>query len=137
VNVVVRGLMAAGMGIYAAIHVQQALSPPPGAPGWLAAAFGATAVVALVIGVMLILTPVQAEGGWEGAAAALAGASALALIASYTVGFLGVVEADLRAETAVVAVAELMTLAAYAISRIGAAAGGEDVNEDLRRTRPA
>ncbi len=136
-NVVVRGLMAAGMGIYAAIHVQQALSPPPGAPAWLAAAFGATAIAALVIGAMLILTPVEREVGWESAAAALAGASALALVASYTVGFLGVVEADLRAETAVVAVAELMTLAAFAISRIGASVGGEDVNENLSRTRPA
>jgi hypothetical protein len=114
-NVVVRGLMAAGMSVYAAMHLSQALSPPPGAPPWLTVAFVATAVVALVLAGLLILSSEHGEVRWERAAAALAAASGLALLASYTVGFLGVVESDLRAETAIVAVAELMTLAAFAL----------------------
>jgi hypothetical protein len=122
-NVVVRGLMAAGMSVYAAMHISQALSPPPGAPAWLAVAFIATALVALGLAAMLILSPVRGEVGWEWAAAALAGASGLALLASYTVGFLGVVEADLRAETAIVAVAEIVTLAAFGIGRFLASQG--------------
>jgi hypothetical protein len=114
-NVVVRGLMAAGMSVYAAMHLSQALSPPPDAPAWLAAAFVATAVVALVLAALLILSSERGEVRWERAAAALAATSGLALLASHTVGFLGVVESDLRAETAIVAIAELMTLAAFGI----------------------
>jgi hypothetical protein len=114
-NVVVRGLMAAGMSVYAAMHLSQALAPPPGAPAWLAVAFVVTAVVALVLAALLILSSEQGEVRWERAAAALAAASGLALLASHTVGFLGVVESDLRAETAIVAIAELMTLAAFGV----------------------
>lgn len=125
VNVVARGLMAAGMGIYAAMHVTQAANPPAGAPGWLAAAFALTALVAVAIAVMLVLTSTRHEVRWETAAALLAGASALALVASYTTGFLGVVESDLRAETVLVGVAHLVTLLAYTISRVVPSAGDE------------
>ena len=120
-HVVVRGLMAAGMGIYAAMHLQQALSPPPGAPTWLTVAFATAALVALVLAILLIAASERTQGRWEWAAALLAGASALALVASYTVGFFGVVESDLRPETAVVAVAEVITLVAFAIGRIAVA----------------
>jgi hypothetical protein len=129
-NVVIRGLMAAGMSIYAAMHISQSVSPPPGAPGWLAGAFAVTALAALVVAAMLILTPVRGEARWEGAAALLAGLSAIALLASYTVGFFGVAESDLRAETAIVAVAELVTLAAYAIGWLVSDASSEQLLED-------
>jgi hypothetical protein len=131
-NVVVRGLMAAGMSVYAAMHLSQALSPPPGAPAWLTVAFVATAVVALVLAGLLILSSERGEVRWERAAAALAAASGLALLASYTVGFLGVVESDLRAETAIVAVAELMTLAAFALGWFATSQGYVDEAETVR-----
>lgn len=124
-NVVTRGLMAAGMGMYAAMHIFQAVDPPPGAPAWLTVAFAATALAAIGIAVMLIATSTRREVVWEQAAAALAAASALALALSYTTGFFGVAEADLRAETLLVAVAELITLLAYAISRAVPSNGDE------------
>lgn len=130
-NVVVRGLMAAGTGIYAAIHGRQAFAPPPDTPLWTTLAFGVTALAAAIIAVMLIVTSVRAEVRWERLAAALAAASAVALLASYTVGFFGVSETDLRAETAVVAVAELAVLVAFAIGRLGAFTRGTDGREDL------
>jgi hypothetical protein len=133
-NVVVRGLMAAGMSVYAAMHLSQALSPPPGAPPWLAAAFVATALVALALAALLILSSERGEVRWERAAAALAAASLLALVASYTVGFLGVVESDLRAETAIVAVAELMTLAAFALGWFASSQGYVDSEEPVHAT---
>lgn len=132
-NVVVRGLMAAGMSVYAAMHVFQALDPPPGAPAWLAVAFAVTALVALGLAAMLILSSVEGEVGWERAAALLAGLSALALAASYTVGFLGVAESDLRAETAIVAVAELLTLTAFAVGWFTTRTSSESLLEDERR----
>jgi hypothetical protein len=137
-NVVVRGLMAAGMAVYAVLHAQQALSPPEGAPGWLQVAFAAAAIAGLGLAVMLIATSVRTEATWTGAAAALAGASALALLAAYTVGFFGVQEADLRPETALVAVAELVVLVAYAIDRRVLAAAGHGVDEvnDARPRAP-
>lgn len=133
-NVVTRGLMAAGMGMYAAMHIFQAASPPPGAPAWLTVAFAATAAAAVVIAVMLIATSTTREVVWEGAAALLAGLSALALILSYTTGFFGVVEADLRAETLLVAVAEFVTLLAFAISRVVPSAGDELTGDPVPRT---
>lgn len=132
-NVVVRGVMSAGMGIYGAIHATQALTPPDGAPPWLAFAFAASALAAFVIAGMLILSSTAGEGRWEVAGAGLALSSAIALGAAYTVGFLGVRESDLRAETAVVLVAEVMTLAAFVVARIGAAAEEDlDKNHDER-----
>lgn len=133
-NVVTRGLMAAGMGVYAAIHLVQAVRPPLGVPAWLTFAFAATALAAVGIAVMLIVTSDTHEVGWEAAAAVLAGVSALALLASYTTGFFGVVESDLRAETAIVAVAELITLVAFAAGRLVPAAGNEVSDA---RPRPA
>lgn len=124
-NVVGRGLMAAGMSVYAAMHVMQAASGPDGAPPWLTVAFALTALAAVGIAVMLIATSTRDEVIWETAAAVLAGLSALALILSYTTGFLGIQEADLRAETAIVAVAELMTLLAYAVTRLIPSSGDE------------
>jgi hypothetical protein len=129
-NVVIRGLMAAGMSVYAAMHVFQAIDPPPGAPPWLTVAFAVTALAALGLAVMLIVTPVRAEGRWEAAAALLAGLSGIALVTSYTVGFFGVVESDLRAETAIVAVAELLTLVAYAASWLMTHASSESLLEE-------
>jgi hypothetical protein len=130
VNVVVRGLMAAGMAVYAAIHTTQAASPPADAPAWLAFAFAATALVAIGLAVMLIVTSVRAEPIWETLAAVLAGSSAVALLLSYTTGFLGVVQSDLRAETAIVAVAELVTLGAFAVGRGVIAGTREDILEE-------
>lgn len=135
-NVVVRGLMAAGMSVYAAMHLSQALSPPPGAPPWLTGAFVATAAVALALAGLLILSSERGEVRWERGAAALAGASGLALLASYTVGFLGVVESDLRAETAIVAVAEMMTLAAFALGWFVSSQGLVD-DEEPAHVAPA
>lgn len=124
-NVVTRGLMAAGMGVYAAMHLFQAASPPEGAPGWLTIAFAVTALAAIGIAVMLIATSTSHEVGWETAAALLAGASAVALLLSFTTGFLGVQEADLRAETILVAVAHLMTLGSFTMARVVPSAGDE------------
>ena len=138
-NVVIRGVQAAGMAVYASMHIMQASSPPADAPGWLAVAFAATAMIALIIAGGLILSAQRDESRWETAAALLALPSVIALAASYTTGFLGVVETDLRPATAIVAVAELMILAAYVVSRIGppgalAEVGdGRHVDEDVDR----
>lgn len=114
-NVVIRGIQAAGMAVYAAMHVLQAADAPQGSPTWLVVAFALSALAAVVIAVGLILTATEDETRWEALAAALAAISALALLAAYTVGLFGVVESDLRAETAIVLVAELMTLGAFAL----------------------
>ncbi len=117
-NVVIRGLMAAAMAVYAVMHAVQAVSPPDSAPAWLVVMFALTALVALVVAGGLIMTARRDEVYWEEAAAALAGASLLALILSYTAGFFGVSEGALRAETALVFVAEVVTLVAWAVSRV-------------------
>lgn len=130
-NVVARGLMAAGMGVYASMHLFQAVSPPAGTPAWLAVSFAATALAAIGIAVMLIVTSTRTEVRWESAAALLAGTSALALVASYTTGFLGVVESDLRAETLLVAVAHVVTLGAFAVSRLVPGDGDEVVADQV------
>lgn len=125
-NVVIRGLMAAGMGIYASIHIQQAFSPPDDAPTWLAFMFGLTAVVAVVIAAMLILVPVERETRWEISAGVLAAGSALALLLALTVGFLGVTETSINAETAMVLVAESVVLIALVIKRVASPEADED-----------
>lgn len=117
-NVVIRGLMAAAMAVYAVMHVVQAVSPPDAAPAWLVVMFAATALAALVIAGGLILTAQRDEVIWEDAAAVLALLSLVALGLSYTVGFLGVSEGALRAETALVFVAELVTLVTWVVSRV-------------------
>ncbi len=117
-NVVIRGLMAAAMAVYASIHALQAFNAPDSAPLWLVLAFGATALIGLGIAVGLILTAEAGETRWEGAAALLAGISAVALSLSYSTGFLGIVETDLRAETAIVAVAEAIAVGSWVLSLV-------------------
>lgn len=128
-NVVTRGLMAAGMGVYAAIHALQALAGPDDAPGWLTAAFAAAAVAGAVLAVLLIVSPTALEGRVMAVAAVLAGASLVALVAAGTVGFFGVEETDLRAETAIVAVAELVVLGAFVVERRVEAIAATEVRE--------
>lgn len=132
-NVVVRGLMTAGMWLYAAIHIQQAFAPPPGSPGWMGFAFAASAAVAALIGVMLIVSAVGGEKLWENAAALLASVSAVALIAAFTVGLAGFVETGLRIETALVVVAEVVVVGAWAINRVrDPATADEDLHGPVR-----
>lgn len=117
-NVVVRGLMAAGMAVYAAMHVLQVVQPPPGAPSWSVAAFAAATVVGVALAVLLIGTATRRETLWESVAAVVAAGSALALIASLTVGFFGIEESSLRAEMTVVLIAEVMVLVAFVAARL-------------------
>lgn len=116
-NVVIRGLMAAGMTVYAAMHALQAVRPPEDAPGWLVVAFALTALGAVTIAGGLILGAERAENRWEDAAALLALPSLVALVLSYTTGFVGASETDVRADTAIVFVAELVVLTAWVVSR--------------------
>lgn len=128
-NVVVRSVQAAGMAVYAAMHVLQAASSPASSPRWLTLAFAVTAVAAVVIAAGLVLARTSSEARWERAAALLALASAVALLMSYTTGFFGVVETDLRGETALVAVAELVTIVAYVLGTATQAASDVDLRE--------
>lgn len=116
-NVVIRGLMAAGMAVYATLHLLQVFSPPEGSPGWLVAAFAGSTVVALVLAGGLIVGAQRREARWEHAAALLAAVSLVALIAAFTVGLLGVEESDLRPATALVFVAELVVLVSWVAAR--------------------
>jgi hypothetical protein len=125
VNVVVRGLMAAGMAIYAAMHVLQVVRPPEGAPGWSVVVFAGATVVGAALAVLLILTATRRETLWESVAAALAAASALALVAALTVGFFGIEEGSLRAEMAVVLIAEVMVLIAFVAGRLATDSAAE------------
>ena len=117
-NVVVRSLMAAGLFMYAGIHVVQAFSPPDGAPLWLQIAFFLTAALAVVLGGGLLLRPPGDNEAWKDLAAALALGSLIALVLSATTGFAGVDQADLRASTFGVAVAEFMVLVSWAVGRL-------------------
>lgn len=116
-NVVIRGLMAAAMAVYAVMHVVQAVSPPEGSPGWVVVAFGGAALAGAVLAVGLILGDRSHEAVWEESAAALAVASLVALVLAFTTGFFGVSEGDLRADTALVFVAELVTIGSWIVSR--------------------
>jgi hypothetical protein len=129
VNVVTRGLMAAGMGVYAAIHALQAFASPDGAPAWLTVAFAAAAIAGAVLAVLLIVSSTELEARVMTAAAVLAGASLLALVAAGTIGFFGVEETDLRAETAIVAVAELVVLGAFVVERRVESVSATDIRE--------
>lgn len=112
--VVTRGVMAAGMAVYAAIHGYQAVAGPD-MTAWLPGAFALTAVLAVLLGVMMFAT----RHRWvEHAAAALAAASFGALVLSLTSGFLGVTGMDLTPAALVVIVAEFMVLAAWATERL-------------------
>lgn len=116
-NVVVRGLMAAGMAVYGAIHAQQAFATPADAPGWLAFMFGLTALVAFGLAVALIVGAESQVGVVEHVSAAVAAGSFVALVLSFTTGFLGVEQDDIRAVTAVVIIAELLVVACWGLSR--------------------
>ena len=137
-NVVIRGLMAAGLFVYGAIHLVQGLNPPEAAPGWLRLAFVATAVVAVVLGIGLLALAPGRTDRLKDLAALLAAASALALVLSLTTGFLGVSETDLRVETLGVLVAELVVVVSWLAGRLV----GHDFDEvtepvpGLGRTRP-
>lgn len=116
-NVVVRGVQAAAMGVYAALHIQQAINPPDGAPTWLTVAFFLASIAALGLVVSLITFPDDKERLPENGAALLAVLSLGALALSYTTGFFGVDQAQLRAETAIVFVAEIAAIGGWVISR--------------------
>lgn len=117
-NVVTRSLMAAGLLVYAAIHFSQAASPPDGAPTWLRIMFFLTAGVAVVLAGGLFFRPPGDNELWKDAAAALALASAVALLLSQTTGFIGVDESDLRSSTFGVLVAESMVLISWVVGRV-------------------
>ena len=106
-DVVGRGLVAAGLGVYAAIHLAQAVIGPDSSPGWLTFMFVLTALVAAGLAVAVF------TDRWRvvlTAASALAVASAIALVLSLTSGLFGVSEVDLGPETLIVLVAEVMVL---------------------------
>ena len=113
-NVVVRGLMAAGMGVYATLHVLQAARGE--GPAWTTIAFGAAALIALGLVVALIAVADRAEGRVEDAAAGLSLLSALALTATLTIGFFGV-EDVLRVESIMAYVAEGVVLVSWVAGR--------------------
>ncbi len=117
-NVVIRGLMAAGLFVYATIHLLQGVDPPEDAPGWLQLAFLATAAAAVVLAVGLLSRRPGTTDVWKDAAAALTGASLLALVASFVTGFLGVSESDIRLSTLGVVVAEGLVLLTWAAGRL-------------------
>lgn len=103
-----RGLVAAGLGVYAAIHLAQAVGGPESSPGWLTVAFllAAIAGFALAVGVFV-------SSRWREvvvAAFVLTAASLVALTMAYTVGFFGVDEGELTPSTLAVIVAEVMTM---------------------------
>jgi hypothetical protein len=129
VNVVTRGLMAAGMAVYAAMHAFQAVGPPDGSPGWLRLAFAVATLAGAGLAAWLVLASPDHEEPAMLASAVLAGASLLALLAAYTVGFFGVREEALRAETAIVAVAEVVVLIAFAVERGAEQTAGRQVRE--------
>lgn len=117
-NVVIRGLMAAAMGVYAMLHLRQAFAAPAGAPAWLVAMFAGSAVIALVLAAGLIFDIQRRETRWEHAAALLAAVSLGALLSAFTVGFFGVEERGLRAATALVFVAEVVTLVSWVAAQL-------------------
>lgn len=126
-NVVVRGLMAAGMGVYATLHVLQAARGE--GPAWTTIAFGAAALVALGLVVALIAVADRAEGRVEDAAAGLSLLSALALTATLTVGFFGV-EDVLRVESIMAYVAEGVVLLAWVAGRFSPQSTMETTTEN-------
>lgn len=117
-NIVTRGLMAAGMAVFATMHALQVLDPPADAPGWLTVGFAAVTVAAAVLAVRLITASNETIARWQVAAVVLAGASAAALVLAVTVGFLGVVEPALRYEVVMSFVAEAVVIGAFVVSRV-------------------
>lgn len=112
-DVVVRGLQASGLAVFAAMHGLEALEVS--SPAWLPVAFWLAAVVAVGLAAVLFLVREEGEVLWERISAAFAAAAALALILSLTVGFLGVSNEDLTTTAVLALVAEAMVLGAYLI----------------------
>lgn len=132
-NVVVRGLMAAGMGVYATLHLLQAARGD--GPAWTTFAFGAAALLALALVVALIAVADRAEGRVEDAAAALALVSAVALTLTLTVGFFGV-EDVLRVESIMAYVAEGVVLLSWVAGRFSPASTMETTTDHTGRNEP-
>ncbi len=123
-NVVTRSLLSTGLAMYAGFHVFQATGPPAGAPTWLRLAFVATGIVAAVLAVLVLVgrSPLTT---WMNLSALLTGSSMLALAASFTIGFFGVTETDIRLSTIGAVIAEAVVLVSWAADR----AGGPEVDE--------
>lgn len=139
-DVVVRGLMAAGMGIYGMLHALQALEPD--AATWSRLAFAATALAAAVLLVGLVAAPSRLAVRVEPLAALLAASSAVALVLTLTVGFFGV-EDVLRPSVVMVLVAEVVVVASWLLLLRMPADTSEktddvaDVDEIVAGERPA
>ncbi|MBY5161385.1 hypothetical protein [Salsipaludibacter albus] len=117
-DVVARGLMVAGLFVYAGIHLLQGIVPPDSAPAWLRLAFVLSALAAVGLGVALVALPPRRSGRWMDLAALLALASGVALALSFTTGLAGVSESDLRLATLGVVIAELVILHAWLGNRL-------------------
>jgi hypothetical protein len=111
-NVVVRGLMAAGIGVYGTIHVLQAFES--GTPVWMNVAFGLAAVIGYALVIALVVAPERFAGRLEALAAGLALVSAIALTLTLTTGFFGV-EDELRLENLMAYVAEAVVIGSYVL----------------------
>lgn len=133
-NVVVRSLMATGLLVYAGIHLLQAASPPEMgsmmASRGLQVAFLATALTAVVLAVGLLARPAGTTARWKDLAALLAGVSLVVLLLSFTVGFLGVTQADLRLSTLGVVIAESVVLVGWVATRV-VGPGFDEVDDDV------
>lgn len=127
-NVVVRGLMAAGMGVYGTLHLLQALEGSQ--PVWMSLAFGLTALLSVGLVVALIAVADTSEGVVEDAAAALVVMSAVALTLTLTTGFFGV-EETLRVESVMAYVAEGVVLASWLTGRLATASSMEETSHDM------
>lgn len=131
--VVTRGLTAAGMSVYAVIHFFQMASPPMESPTWLRVAYGLTAVAALVIAGGALFD--ERHHTWSGIGALLALGSAVALLLSVTVGFLGVVAADLQPAALVAIVAEMMAIGSWLALQVARSSSPEAAAEDAASER--
>lgn len=131
--VVTRGLTAAGMSTYAVIHLFQMASPPEGSPTWLRVAYGLTALAALVVAGGALFD--ERHHTWSGIGALLALGSAVALLMSVTVGFLGVESADLQPAALVVIVAEVMAIGSWIALQVARASSPEAAAEDAESER--
>jgi hypothetical protein len=133
-SVVTRGIMTAGMAIYAAIHFGQVRSSELDA-AWADAGFLISAIVASVLAVALVL---RSERSIEHAAAGLAVISMGALMVTEFVGLFGVDASSLQAEVIVVLVAEVFVIVAWGIEQFAPSLGHleRDDLEDERLSRP-
>lgn len=117
-NIVTRGLMAAGMAVFATMHALQVIDPPADTPLWLTLGFTAVALIGGLLAVLLITAPTDVVARWQLASVLLAGASALALVLALTVGLFGVEETTFRYTVVMSFVAEAVVIGAFAVSRV-------------------